>query len=313
MSNYISEMEPWEKVKITAVVKRKQRFTSYRYGKLFILECSDKTGDVMVKYWGKDDEQTERLYESLKEGDVVEITGEYRVEGDTKKPYISVNPPEDYIIKVEYYDASQFVPKSDRIDEVMREIIEIVESVKNPYLFSLLNKFFGDENFVENFKITPGSAYSVYSYMGGLAEHTLNVTKACRYMAKLYSLDADLLTTIGLLHDIGKVETYLVDTTIQTKDRGKLLGHTVIGYNIVEEKIREIPGFPSDLRDKLLHAIISHHSPIVDNVPQRIRTREAYVLFFVNMLDLSLKEFTQEGGDEEWIYSRRMGREIYLG
>jgi len=69
--------------------------------------------------------------------------------------------------------------------------------------------------------------------------------------------------------------------------------------------------FPSDLKAQLLHAIISHHSPIVDNVPQRIRTREAYALFYADMTDLSMKEF--EGGEEEWIYSRRLGREIFLG
>jgi 3'-5' exoribonuclease len=108
------------------------------------------------------------------------------------------------------------------------------------------------------------------------------------------------------------MHTYEVDTTIKTGTRGKLLGHTVLSYNMVEEKIREIIDFPEEKKAMLLHAIVSHHSPIVDNVPQRIRTREAYVLFYADMIDLSLSEFGDEG-DEEWIYSRKMGREIYLG
>lgn len=307
---YIDEFEDGENVNTILVVRKKFGLRDYRskFGKYFVLEAGDKTGNVLIKYWGNDDTLTERLYGEIKEGDVIELQGTYQK--DTQ-PSISVDAEYDYIRKIENYDVTRFVPSLDNVDEIMEGIFSYVEMVENMHLSKLLESFFSDEHFVEQFKEAPLSSYEIYAYIGGLAEHTLNVTKICENLANVYRVDRDFMLTAALLHDVGKIESYEIDTTIRQRDSAKLLGHTVIGFNLVESKIREIVDFPRELRDKLLHAIISHHSPIVDNVPQRIRTKEAYILFYADMLDLTLKEFG--GGGEEWQYSRRMGREIYLG
>ncbi len=307
---YVSEFEDGENVSTVLVVRKKFGLRDYRskFGKYFVLEAGDKTGNVLIKYWGNDDSLTERLYEDIKEGDVVELQGTYQK--DTQ-PSISVDAEYDYIRKIDGYDVTRFVPALDNVEEIMNDIFAYVDMVESPHLSRLLDSFFSDEQFVEKFKEAPWSSYEIYAYLGGLAEHTLNVTKICERLADIYKVDRDFMLTAALLHDIGKIESYEIDTTIRQRDSAKLLGHTVIGFNLVESKIKEIVDFPREVRDKLLHAIISHHSPIVDNVPQRIRTKEAYILFYADMIDLSLKEF--DGGDEEWQYSRRMGREIYTG
>ncbi len=307
---YVSEFEDGENVSTVLVVRKKFGLRDYRskFGKYFVLEAGDKTGNVLIKYWGNDDSLTERLYEDIKEGDVVELQGTYQK--DTQ-PSISVDAEYDYIRKIDGYDVTRFVPALDNVEEIMKDIFAYVDMVESPHLSRLLDSFFSDEQFVEKFKEAPWSSYEIYAYIGGLAEHTLNVTKICERLADIYKVDRDFMLAAALLHDIGKIESYEIDTTIRQRDSAKLLGHTVIGFNLVESKIKEIVDFPRDVRDKLLHAIISHHSPIVDNVPQRIRTKEAYILFYADMIDLSLKEF--DGGDEEWQYSRRMGREIYIG
>ncbi|AGB04480.1 putative domain HDIG-containing protein [Aciduliprofundum sp. MAR08-339] len=307
---YVSEFEDGENVSTVLVVRKKFGLRDYRskFGKYFVLEAGDKTGNVLIKYWGNDDSLTERLYEDIKEGDVVEVQGTYQK--DTQ-PSISVDAEYDYIRKIDSYDVTRFVPALDNVEEIMNDIFAYVDMVESPHLSRLLDSFFSDEQFVEKFKEAPRSSYEIYAYIGGLAEHTLNVTKICERLADIYKVDRDFMLAAALLHDIGKIESYEIDTTIRQRDSAKLLGHTVIGFNLVESKIKEIVDFPREVRDKLLHAIISHHSPIVDNVPQRIRTKEAYILFYADMIDLSLKEF--DGGDEEWQYSRRMGREIYTG
>ena len=307
---YVSEFEDGENVSTVLVVRKKFGLRDYRskFGKYFVLEAGDKTGNVLIKYWGNDDSLTERLYEDIKEGDVVELQGTYQK--DTQ-PSISVDAEYDYIRKIDGYDVTRFVPALDNVEEIMNDIFAYVDMVESPHLSRLLDSFFSDEQFVEKFKEAPWSSYEIYAYLGGLAEHTLNVTKICERLADIYKVDRDFMLAAALLHDIGKIESYEIDTTIRQRDSAKLLGHTVIGFNLVESKIKEIVDFPREVRDKLLHAIISHHSPIVDNVPQRIRTKEAYILFYADMIDLSLKEF--DGGDEEWQYSRRMGREIYTG
>ncbi len=308
---YVKDLKDNEYVHLQLVIRRKYGIRDYRkkFGKFFVLEAGDKTGSVIVKYWGRDVENTEKLYEELNEGDVIEVEGTYEKDDS---PYISVDGEYDSLKKIENFDRSRFIESSNKLEEIMKKIMGYVESVKEVHLAKLLDLFFSSGRFVEEFKTSPAAISGPYGYLGGLAEHTLNVTMACEALANIYSLDRDFLVTAALLHDVGRIDSYEVDTAIKMKPRAKLLGHTVISYNMVEEKIREIIDFPSDMRDKLLHAIIAHHSPIVDNVPQRIRTREAYILFYADMLDLSLKEFEMEG-DEEWMYSRRMGREIYLG
>ncbi len=308
---FVRDLKDGDYVTIQLVIRRKFGIKDYRnkFGKYFMLEAGDRTGNVFIKYWGRDVDSTEQLYESLKEGDVIEVSGNYHG-GDS--PYLSVDAEYDNLKKIENYDASKFVQASDRVDDVMNEIMKYVEQVEEVHLSKLLELFFSSSHFVEEFKTAPGSVSGAYAYIGGLAEHTLNVTRECEALSKIYSLNPDFLITAALLHDVGRIESYEIDTSIKMRDRAKLLGHTVISYNMVEERIRQIVDFPADMRDKLLHAIISHHSPIVDNVPQRIRTREAYILFYADMIDLSLKEFEMEG-EEEWQYSRRMGREIFLG
>ncbi len=310
MDKFVNELKEGDSVDLLLAVRKKLGLREYRsrFGKYFIIEAGDRTGNLLVKYWGRDDSVTEELYNEIKEGAVLRVKGTYQ--RDTM-PYISVDADYDDIEIVENYDPERFVPKAENIDEVINDIMRMVESVEDPYLEKLLDMFFSDTEFVEDFKISPGSAYDVYAYLGGLAEHTRNVAIICEALSRIYNLNRDLLLTAALLHDIGKIESYEVDTGIQSRDTGKLLGHTIIGYNMVEAKIRGIVDFPSLLRKQLLHAIVAHHSPIVDNIPQRIRTREAYALFYANLLDISLKEFEMEG--EEWAYSRRMGREIYLG
>ncbi len=311
MYKFVNELQDGEHALLLLVIRKKYGIREYRnrFGKFFVIEAGDRTGSIIVKYWGRDQEQTEKLYSELKEGDVIEVSGVFQK--DTQ-PYLSVDAEYDEIKTVKHYDNSRFIPSAENIDEIMAEIMRYVESVENPHLSKLLDIFFGDEDFVDSFKISPCSSSGGYSYIGGLAEHTLNLTKICESLSYIYSLDRDLMVTIALLHDIGKIRSYEIDTMIRLRDEAKLLGHTVISYNMVEEKIRGIIDFPEELKNKILHAIISHHSPIVDNVPQRIRTREAYVLFYGDLLDLSLREFEIEG-EEEWLYSKRMKRELFLG
>ncbi len=308
---FVRDLEDGERVTITLAVVKKYGLRQYRskFGKYFVLEAGDRTGRVLVKYWGTDEDFTERLYNEIREGDVIRVSGEYTSRGGGT---IEVDGDRGELVKVYDYDTSRFLQHYDGIEDAMHEIFRYVEMVENEYLSRLLDIFFSSDSFVEEFRSAPAATFGPYASIGGLAAHTLNVTRACESLARIYGLDEDFMITAALLHDVGRIESYEVDTGIRPNNRGKLLGHTVLSYNMVEERIREIVDFPADLRDRLLHAIISHHSPIVDNVPQRIRTREAYILFYADMLDLSLKEFEMEG-DEEWAYSRKMGREIYLG
>jgi len=234
---FLSELRDGETVTIHLVVKKKYGLRQYRnrLGVYFVLAAGDKTGTVLVKFWGVDDRDTERIYREIEEGDVIEVHGTFQQD---MRPSISVDGEYGYIKKISSFDPSRFIPSSDRIEENYQELMRILEEVEEPHLANLLDLFFQDEEFVEKFKEAPWSSSEVYSYLGGLLEHTLHVALLCRDMAKIYGLNRDLILTAAALHDVGKIEAYEISSGIIQRSEAKLLGHTVIGYSMVESRSR---------------------------------------------------------------------------
>jgi len=68
-----------------------------------------------------------------------------------------------------------------------------------------------------------------------------------------------LLITGALFHDLGKI--YELDLTegINYSTSGRLVGHLLIGIEKVSEYIRDIEGFPVELKDLIIHMLASHH------------------------------------------------------
>jgi 3'-5' exoribonuclease len=138
--------------------------------------------------------------------------------------------------------------------------------------------------------MAPAAKANHHAYIGGLLEHTLNVTELCVSIASRYrEVNFDLLIAGALLHDIGKVEEYTYFPKIDRTDIGRLLGHLVIGYEMIMRKIREMKnfrgGFPEDLKLQILHLVISHHGELEWGSPVRPMTLEAQILHFADNMD----------------------------
>ena len=122
---------------------------------------------------------------------------------------------------------------------------------------------FEDEEFLRRFCQAPGDVRSHHAFLGGLLEHTVSVATLCQHTTVQHPrLDADLLVTAALLHDVGKVEEFTFEGRIGYSKEGRLLGHVLIGQRMVEEKIRELGDFPRDKQLMLVHALISHHGEL---------------------------------------------------
>ena len=104
------------------------------------------------------------------------------------------------------YIPSDYLPVSSKdIGKMYTELLEIVASVKNPYLRKLLESYFGDPDFAKAFRFHSAAKSVHHGFVGGLLEHTLSVAKMCSYFAEAYPmLNRDLLLTAALFHDIGK-------------------------------------------------------------------------------------------------------------
>lgn len=194
------------------------------------------------------------------------------------------------------YNPTDYLPCSTKDIGVMyQDLIKMIASVKNPYLNKLLNMIFvEDEKFASDFKKHSAAKTIHHSFIGGLLEHTLSVTKICEFFAKTYPvLNHDLVVTSAMLHDIGKVYELSPFPQNDYTDGGQLLGHIVIGYEVVGEKIKNIEGFPEKLAREVKHCILAHHGELEYGSPKKPALAEAFAINLADNADAKLETLTE--------------------
>jgi 3'-5' exoribonuclease len=311
-SQYVSELKSGHTVKEKFILSKKILKEKKDGGSYAMLELTDRTGNIEGIAW----DSVAGDLKTISVNDVVFVTGtinEYNGRLEIVVNSISHVPNEEI-------DPSDFLPQcEDNIDTVMAEIDAFRKKMTNPFLKKVIDMFFDDKSFVEKFRLAPAAMRVHHAYLGGLAVHTLKVLKLLSRMEDTYvSLNTDLLIAGGLLHDIGKIQEYVYTKKIHTSTRGKMLGHIVIGYEMVSRKIDAIPQFPEELKLKLLHMILSHHGEFEWGSPKLPMFPEALILHFVDNCDSKVEMMMEEmkkhrGNQKEWSdYHPFLEREIYL-
>lgn len=202
-------------------------------------------------------------------------------------------------------DLSEFLPASYRdTGELMGYLEYFVAEVRDPDYERLLESFFTDPEFRRRFSLTPGDLRTHHAYLGGLLEHTVSVATLCQHVCVQHPrLDADLLVTAALLHDVGKVEQFTFAGRIESSREGSLLGHVIIGQEMIRERVRSQGGMPPEKETRLLHAHISHHGELEWGAPKRPQSAEALVLHHIDNLDARVKGFLEVvrgSGEVSW-------------
>ena len=189
------------------------------------------------------------------------------------------------------YEPENYLPVTDKdIDEMYKEMVGYINSIKNPYLSKLLHMFFDDEAFAKAFKFHSAAKSVHHGFVGGLLEHTVSVTRNCNYFAENYPfLNRDLLLTAAMFHDIGKLKELSTFPENDYTDAGQLLGHIMIGAEWIGDKIREIDGFPVVLANELKHCILAHHGELEYGSPKKPALVEALALSFADNLDAKME------------------------
>jgi 3'-5' exoribonuclease len=184
-----------------------------------------------------------------------------------------IEDPDEELIKL-------VMPSSEiNIDLVKDEIYKLIDSVKDEYLHSILTKIFKSSDVQDSFFERAAGSEIHHAYLGGLAHHTLEVTKLVKFFAGLYDdINCDLAVTAALLHDIGKTQELSGFPENKYTTNGRLLGHIYIGVNILNNAIEEIEGFPEDYKIDLEHCILSHHGTLEMGSPVVPMTLEAIAL-----------------------------------
>ena len=281
---YIETLREGERINEIYLCKMKQSALT-KAGKPYDnLVLQDKTGTLDAKIWDPGSVGIDE-FDAL---DYVAVTGDITsFQGNLQ---LSVKRARK--VAEGEYDPKDYLPVSEKnVDEMYTELCTLIQGVGNHYLNRLLKSFFvEDTEFVKRFKFHSAAKSVHHGFVGGLLEHTLGVTKNCEYFAKAYPfLNHDLLVSAAIFHDIGKLEELSVFPENDYTDEGQLLGHIMIGAEMVGERIRTIEGFPTRLGNELKHCILAHHGELEFGSPKKPALAEALALSFADNMDAKME------------------------
>ena len=313
-SQFFADLRVGDYVDTIAVVKSKRRIPyRSRPGYYLALTLKDRSGAVEGRVW----EEAESVDREIGERDVVRVRG--IVELYQQLPQVRIA----HIQKAQEgeYEWTDLVPHTEKdVATLWQRVQEAIEGVSNPYLRALLRSFFDDPAFAAAFREAPASLYLHHSWIGGLIEHICTVLDLAETLCRHYpELDKDLLIAGVLLHDVGKVREYQWQADIDRTDEGRLLGHLILGDEMVVEKIKQIPNFPEELAMRVRHMLISHHGTGEWGAPRPHMTLEAAALHFLEIADAQLKRFAtvlkeRREPESPWTtYERLLGRRLFVG
>lgn len=212
----------------------------------------------------------------------------------------------------EYVEADYLPVSKKEIGKMYEELLGFVRSVKNPWLNQLLSGYFvEDKEFAKAFQFHSAAKTVHHGFVGGLLEHTLSVVKLCDYYAGYYkTLNRDLLLTAAMFHDIGKMRELSRFPENDYTDDGQLLGHIMIGTEMISERIRQIPDFPPRLASELKHCILAHHGELEYGSPKKPALLEALALNFADNTDAKMETMIEAlaagGTNKGWLGYNRL-------
>ena len=267
----------------------------------------DKTGSLDAKIWDPHSMGIDE-FDAL---DYVEVNGDVTVfNGQTQ---LSIKRARK--ISETDVDPTNYLPCTNKnIDEMMMELTKFIAGVNNPYYKQVLTKLFIDNTeFAEAFKKHSAAKSVHHGFFGGLLEHTLSVAKMCDFFAKQYPiLNRDLLMTSAICHDIGKVYELSDFPMNDYTDAGQLLGHIVMGSEMLGKIMDSIPDFPTKLKNELKHCILAHHGELEYGSPKKPALIEAMALNLADNADAKIETMTEllnsnsSASSDQWLGYNRL-------
>ena len=296
---YIGTFREGDRVQDVYLCKHRQQAVS-KNGKAYEnVTLQDKSGTIDAKIW---DPGSSGIgdFDSM---DYVAVTGDVTLfQGSNQLNIKRIRRAQEG-----EYDPGNYVPVTEKNrDQMYEELMAILDTVQNSYLKELIGKYFGEENFARRFKQHSAAKTVHHSFVGGLLEHTLSVVKLCDFFVGLHPyLKRDLLLTAAAFHDAGKLWELSDFPENDYTDNGQLLGHIMIGYEMIGYACRSIKGFPKKTAAELQHCILAHHGELEYGSPKKPSIPEALALYLADNADAKLETMReiikQAGSNNGWL------------
>lgn len=310
---YVKEIQAGDRVNEVFLAAEKTLAYSQKGSPYLNVRLRDRTGDLDGKVW----ENALAWDKAFRKGDLIHVQARaLHFKNAVQLSISELRKAEDREV-----DLADFFPAAPGdIGAMFAEILAFVGQVGSPCLSALLNAFFRDEEIAALFRKAPAAKGFHHVYLGGLLEHTLSVVRLLDRAAAHYpGVNRDLLIAGGLLHDIGKIYEFSYDRIVEYSDAGRLIGHIVLGVEMVDARIATIPDFPEQAAMELRHLILSHHGVLEFGSPKRPKTVEALIVHYMDDLDAKVNAFQEtirsaRGEESDWTpYHRLFERYIYKG
>ena len=298
-------------------VKEKQNVRAYVNGHMFTLKISDKSGDMILNYFGgTNPEEVKSVHNTFQIEDIIHVQGITNYYNNAIN--IIVKPNAGFITKINDFDVSDFLPMTKKdISQMISQLKDIISKIGNNDIRRLLESIFNDDTFIEKYSKSAAASFNHHNFGGGLIEHVLNMIQiSMRFVEMHPELDKDLLIAGCIFHDIGKVNELKATTSIVYTTEGNLLGHISMGQTMTNNWIDKLENFPDILKQKILHMILSHHGEKKFGSPVEPLFPEAIALHHIDYLDSSVQTALQKkenvNKEDEWLRDYKGFPTMYL-
>ena len=242
-----------------------------------ILMLGNSTGRIATEpFWA----ERQPEIAGLRPGHVIQVTGEVQTYRERRQLHVTSLT---HVTKDEV-DPSELLPSIGPVDRYWQTLDGWRREMTKPRLKAVVDTFYEEDLFRLRYEQCPAAVFGHHAALGGLLMHTTEVAAIARTIARACGADLDVVLAGVLLHDIGKLEAYRWDGLFAFTDRGRLVGHVVLGAMMLEARLAEHaepPCTPLE-RDLLLHLILSHHGRLEWGSPIAPLTLEAEVLHWAD-------------------------------
>lgn len=296
---YINTFNEGASIKGVYLCKQKNSAVTKNGREYLNVTLADKTGTISCKIW----DPNSMSIGDFQVNDYVDVYGKVSVFNGA----LQFNIDKAFKAQDGSFNPADYLPVSKRdAVEMWNELRAFISSVKTPCYKSLLVSFFGDSELADTFRKHSAAKMVHHGFVGGLMQHTLAVAKVCDFFATQYPLlDRDLIITAALLHDIGKTKELSAFPLNDYTDEGQLLGHIVIGTNMISERAAKISDFPEVKKNELLHCIVAHHGSLEFGSPKLPALMEAIALNMADNIDAKMELFEEcinnSQTDSDWL------------
>jgi 3'-5' exoribonuclease len=285
----VSTLRPGQAVDGVFACIRKDRLTTRGGSPYLALELRDSSGTVTARAF----RDADLLAGRFERGDLVHVRG--AVERFRDELVVEVSSVARVDPSSSAADPARFLPQAYRdLDELEGFLEHLAGEVHDRGYRGLLDVMLSDGELRAAWRRAPCTRGGHHAYLGGLLEHTVAVTTLALETCQLHPrLNSDLLLSAAIVHDIGRAREFTYGAELGLTEEGRLLGHLVLGEQIVSDCARRA-GLASDRRLSILHCLLAHHGP--SGTPGgRFASPEALALFRINALDAGVKDAFEHG------------------